>query len=124
VLLTALWGFQQVTIKLIAADVSLVMQAALRSMVATALVLAWSGFKRHQLFERDGTLGAGIAAGLLFAFEFVFIYAGLWPPTHRACRFSSISRRRSPRSACTSLSRASAWAHCSGAECWWPSSAW
>ena len=77
VLLTALWGFQQVTIKWIAADVSLVMQAALRSMVATALVLAWSGFKRRQLFERDGTLGAGIAAGLLFAFEFVFIYAEL-----------------------------------------------
>jgi drug/metabolite transporter (DMT)-like permease len=29
------------------------------------------------LFERDGTLGAGIAAGLLFALEFVFIYGGL-----------------------------------------------
>ena len=30
--LTALWGFQQVTVKWIAADVSLVMQAAIRSM--------------------------------------------------------------------------------------------
>ena len=77
VLLTALWGFQQVTIKLIAADVSLVMQAAIRSIVATALVLLWSFFKKHNLFERDATLTAGIAAGLLFAFEFVFIYAGL-----------------------------------------------
>jgi drug/metabolite transporter (DMT)-like permease len=77
VLLTALWGFQQVTIKLIAADVSLVMQAAIRSLVATALVLLWSYFKKHNLFERDGTLVAGVAAGLLFAFEFVFIYGGL-----------------------------------------------
>lgn len=76
-LLTALWGFQQVTIKLIAADVSLVMQAAIRSVVATGLVLLWSFFRKYDLFGRDGTLAAGIAAGLLFAFEFVFIYAGL-----------------------------------------------
>ncbi|HWM45125.1 MAG TPA: DMT family transporter [Burkholderiales bacterium] len=77
VLLTALWGFQQVTIKLIAADVSVVMQAAIRSVVATGLVLLWSFFKKVELFGRDGTLAAGIAAGLLFAFEFVFIYGGL-----------------------------------------------
>jgi drug/metabolite transporter (DMT)-like permease len=77
VLLTALWGFQQVTIKLIAADVSLVMQAGIRSIVATALVLLWSYLKKHDLFGRDGTLAAGLAAGLLFAFEFVFIYGGL-----------------------------------------------
>jgi drug/metabolite transporter (DMT)-like permease len=77
VLLTALWGFQQVTIKLIAADVSLVMQAAMRSMIATALLVVWAGINRIVVFERDGTLVAGVAAGLLFAFEFVFIYAGL-----------------------------------------------
>ena len=76
-LLTALWGFQQVTIKLIAADVSLVAQAALRSIVATALLLGWAGINRVPLFGRDGTLAAGIAAGVLFAFEFVFIYGGL-----------------------------------------------
>jgi len=77
VLLTALWGFQQVTIKLIAADVSLVMQAAIRSIVATALLLAWARIHRLALFERDGTLVAGLAAGLLFGLEFVFIYGGL-----------------------------------------------
>jgi drug/metabolite transporter (DMT)-like permease len=76
-LLTALWGFQQVTIKLIAADVSLVMQAAIRSIVATALLFLWSFLNRQPLFARDGTLAAGIAAGILFAFEFVFIYGGL-----------------------------------------------
>ena len=75
--LTALWGFQQVTIKWIAADVSLVMQAGLRSILATALLLAWCVAVKQPLFQRDGTLGAGIVAGVLFAGEFVFIYAGL-----------------------------------------------
>ena len=45
-LLTALWGFNQVTIKWIAADVSLVAQAAIRSIVATVLLLAWASFRR------------------------------------------------------------------------------
>jgi len=77
VLLTALWGFQQVTIKVIADEVSLVMQAAIRSIAASALLVAWARLHGVRLLERDGTLPAGIAAGLLFAAEFVFIYAGL-----------------------------------------------
>jgi len=77
VLLTALWGFQQVTVKWIAADVPLVMQAALRSIIATLLLLGWARLRGVALFGADGTGRAGIAAGLLFAGEFVFIYAGL-----------------------------------------------
>ena len=77
VLLTALWGFQQVTVKWIASDVPLVMQAALRSIIATALLLAWARLRGIPLFRADGTGRAGLAAGLLFAGEFVFIYAGL-----------------------------------------------
>jgi drug/metabolite transporter (DMT)-like permease len=77
IVLTALWGFQQVTIKWIAADVSLVAQAGIRSIVATVRLLAWARFTRQSLFEKDATLRAGLAAGLLFAFEFVFIYGGL-----------------------------------------------
>ncbi|HEX9398290.1 MAG TPA: DMT family transporter [Burkholderiales bacterium] len=76
-LLTALWGFQQVTVKWIAADVSLVMQAGIRSIVATALLLLWALLAGQPLFRRDGTLIAGVVAGLLFAVEFVFIYGGL-----------------------------------------------
>jgi drug/metabolite transporter (DMT)-like permease len=76
-LLTALWGFQQVTIKWISAEVSFVMQAAIRSIIATALLLAWARLRGIALFQRDGTLGPGIAAGVLFAGEFVFIYGGL-----------------------------------------------
>ncbi len=75
--LTALWGFQQVAIKLTAPDISLVMQAGLRSVIATALLLAWAQWRGTPLFARDGTLGAGVAAGLLFGGEFIFIYGGL-----------------------------------------------
>jgi drug/metabolite transporter (DMT)-like permease len=57
--------------------VSFVAQAAIRSILATVLLFAWSSFRKQTLFARDGTLVAGIAAGLLFAFEFVFIYGGL-----------------------------------------------
>jgi drug/metabolite transporter (DMT)-like permease len=77
VALTGLWGFQQVAIKLTAPDVSLVMQAGLRSLFATALLLAWAQWRGTPLFARDGTLSAGIAAGLLFGGEFIFIYGGL-----------------------------------------------
>ncbi len=77
VALTALWGFQQVTIKVIAADVSLVMEGAIRSLAATLLLVAWSRLRGVRLFQRDGTLPAGLFAGVLFGIEFVFIYAGL-----------------------------------------------
>lgn len=71
------WGLQQVTIKLAAGDVSLVMQAAIRSIVATALLLVWARVRGIALFGADGTLRGGLAAGALFAAEFVFIYGGL-----------------------------------------------
>ena len=61
--LCALWGFQQVAIKLAAADVSLVMQGAIRSAIATALVLVWARAKGIALFERDGTLAPGLTCG-------------------------------------------------------------
>src|SRR6185503_3090972 len=77
VLLTALWGLQQVVIKLTAPDVSPVMQAAVRSVIATVLVLAWAWRRKTALWESDGTLWPGLLAGVLFAGEFVFIYAGL-----------------------------------------------
>jgi drug/metabolite transporter (DMT)-like permease len=77
VLLAALWGFQQAAIKLIAPEVSLLMQGAIRSLMATALVLAWGFYRGIPLFARDGTLRAGVAAGLLFGAEFALIYGGL-----------------------------------------------
>lgn len=75
--ISALWGFQQVAIKVAAPDISLVMQGAIRSAIATVLVLGWAISRRIPLFERDRTLGPGLLAGLLFGGEFALIYAGL-----------------------------------------------
>ena len=77
VVLCMSWGFQQIAIKVAAAGISPIMQAGLRSIIATALLLAWAQLRGIALFRRDGTLAAGMAAGALFAGEFVFIYAGL-----------------------------------------------
>lgn len=72
-----LWGFTHVTTKLAAADISMVMQGGLRSVLAVALLMAWARLRGVPLFTKDGTLLAGSVAGLLFAGEFLFIYAGL-----------------------------------------------
>jgi len=77
VLLCMLWGFQPVTMKLAAPHISLVMQAGIRSILATLLLLVWARARGIPLFSRDGTLWAGILAGLMFGWEFFFIYAGL-----------------------------------------------
>jgi drug/metabolite transporter (DMT)-like permease len=77
VLLCFIWGLSQVTTKLAAEGVSLVMQAALRSAVAAALLFAWMRLRGMPLFERDRTLVPGVLAGLLFGGEFVFIFLGL-----------------------------------------------
>ena len=77
ILICMLWGFQHVTMKLAAPHISLVMQAGIRSVLATLLLLIWAWRRGIRLFGRDGTLGAGLFAGLLFGFEFFFIYAGL-----------------------------------------------
>ncbi|MGI9285538.1 MAG: DMT family transporter [Pseudomonadales bacterium] len=71
------WGGQQVAIKLVAADISPVMQSAIRSIGATLIVGLWAVIRGETLFARDGTLWWGIVAGLLFAFEFLLIYWGL-----------------------------------------------
>src|SRR5688572_19406814 len=55
VLLSMIWGFQQVPIKLTAPEISLVAQAAIRSIVATALVYLWARWQGASLFDRDGT---------------------------------------------------------------------
>jgi drug/metabolite transporter (DMT)-like permease len=75
--LAMLWGLQQVAIKLALVGASPVAQAAIRSIVATALLALWARWRGIALFDRDGTLRAGLLAGLLFGAEFILIYAGL-----------------------------------------------
>ena len=76
-ILGAVWGIYQVFVKLTLQDVSPLMQGGLRSIIATLLVFAWARWQGVALIARDGTFGAGCAAGALFALEFVFIYFGL-----------------------------------------------
>jgi drug/metabolite transporter (DMT)-like permease len=71
------WGFQQILIKTTVAEVPPLWQASLRFAGATALLLLWCVVRRVALFGRDGTLGAGLLAGVLFAGEFACIYLGL-----------------------------------------------
>jgi drug/metabolite transporter (DMT)-like permease len=76
-LLCLIWGLGHVAAKLAAPGISLVFQAGLRSAVAAVLLLIYARVRGIRLFDRDATLPAGLLAGVLFAGEFVFIFAGL-----------------------------------------------
>ena len=71
------WGFQQILIKTTVGEVPPLWQAALRFAGATGLLWLWCAVRGIRLFERDGTLRAGLLAGALFAGEFACIYLGL-----------------------------------------------
>jgi drug/metabolite transporter (DMT)-like permease len=75
--LCAIWGLQQVAVKVALGGVTPVLQVGLRSAIAAVLVFAWARLRGLRLFDTDGSLKAGLAAGLLFALEFICIFAGL-----------------------------------------------
>jgi len=77
VVLCSSWALQQIAIKVAIQGVSPILQSGIRSVGATVLVWMWMTVRREPIMERDGTLWWGIAAGLLFAGEFVLIYWGL-----------------------------------------------
>lgn len=75
--LCALWGLQQVAIKLAAHDIAPVLQASVRSGIAALLVgllMTWRGGWEG---VRQGTLRGGLLAGVLFAAEFLLIALAL-----------------------------------------------
>ncbi|WP_296443894.1 DMT family transporter, partial [Rhodoferax sp. UBA5149] len=71
------WGFQQVLVKATLPELAPVFQAAIRFAGATVLLWLWCLWRGVRIFERDGSLGAGLLAGSLFAAEFACLYAGL-----------------------------------------------
>jgi drug/metabolite transporter (DMT)-like permease len=82
------WGFNNVAIKLAIHDIPPLIQSAARSVIAALLVGAWTQARGIPLLKRDGTLGAGILAGVLFALEFLLIYRGLvWTTATRGVLF-------------------------------------
>lgn len=76
-LLTFSWGLNWVAGKIANTGYNPVFLTVARSAIAAALVFLWCRWRRIPLFERDGTLWAGLLAGLLFGAEFVLIFLGL-----------------------------------------------
>ena len=72
-----LWGLNQVAVKAVIGEVPPLVQAAVRSLAGAVLVMAWARARRIPMWQRDGTLGGGLAAGLLFGAEFACVFIGL-----------------------------------------------
>jgi drug/metabolite transporter (DMT)-like permease len=82
------WGFNNVAIKLAIHDIPPLIQSAARSVLAASVVGIWTQLRGIALFKRDGSLPAGILAGVFFALEFVLIYRGLlWTTATRGVLF-------------------------------------
>ena len=77
VMLCAVWGYQQITVKIALAGISPILQGGLRSAVATGLLLAWAYWRNLPLLQRDSSLRAGLLVGVLFSLEFICIFFGL-----------------------------------------------
>lgn len=77
VVLCTIWGLQQVVLKAAAADVSPLLQIALRSGVAALLVGLLMARRGERLALGDGTLRPGLLVGCLFALEFLLVGEGL-----------------------------------------------
>jgi drug/metabolite transporter (DMT)-like permease len=75
--LCALWGLGQVAIKIGNAGISPILQAGLRSAGAAILLALWCKLRGIALWRDDRTAGPGVAAGVLFAIEFLLLYWGL-----------------------------------------------
>ena len=75
--LTFSWGLNGVAAKISYASYDPVFISIVRSAIGGLLIFAWCRWRGIALFTRDGTLGAGALAGLLFGLEFLFLYVGL-----------------------------------------------
>jgi drug/metabolite transporter (DMT)-like permease len=71
------WGFNQIAVKLALPDIPPMLQATIRSAGALPVLLLIARLRGVKIFASDGTLSAGLFAGLLFGVEFVLIYRGL-----------------------------------------------
>jgi drug/metabolite transporter (DMT)-like permease len=76
-LLCLSWGINNVMVKLALPEVPPLMQATARSVGGFFVILIASYVRGVPLFRRDGTLGAGLLMGTVFAIEFVLIFFGL-----------------------------------------------
>jgi drug/metabolite transporter (DMT)-like permease len=77
VLLTFSWGLNYVAAKISYAGFDPVFLSVIRSVIGGFFVWLWCRWRGIRLFSRDGTLGAGVAVGILFGLEFLCLYVGL-----------------------------------------------
>ncbi|MES2601556.1 MAG: DMT family transporter [Pseudomonadota bacterium] len=77
VMLCLSWGFNQIAVKLALPHIPPLLQATIRSSGGLIIILIVAWLRGVPLFRRDGTLGAGLVAGLFFGVEFILIYRGL-----------------------------------------------
>src|ERR1700684_481407 len=70
------WGFNQIAVKLTLPDVPPMLQAMIRSAGALPVLLLIARMRGVRMFERDGTLGAGLCAALCFVVEYVLLFPG------------------------------------------------
>ena len=71
------WGFNQIAVKLALPDIPPMLQATIRSAGALPVLLVIARARGVKMFASDGTMGAGLVAGLLFGLEFILIFQGL-----------------------------------------------
>src|SRR5712664_1967681 len=71
------WGFNQIAVKLALPDIPPMLQATIRSAAALPVLLLIARLRGVKIVASDGTLGAGLFAGVLFGLEFVLIFRGL-----------------------------------------------
>ncbi len=86
--LCVVWGFNQVVVKSTLVDVGPVAQTGIRSAIGVVCVIAYAFAAKRRIFAHDGTLAAGLLAGLLFTAEFLALYELLrWTTASRATVF-------------------------------------
>lgn len=74
---SALWGLNQVVVKLSVPHIGPLTLSALRSLVTSVLLLLWCTYRGIALFGRDGTLKTGLLVGVCYAGTVGFTYLGL-----------------------------------------------
>lgn len=77
VVLCAIWGLQQVAIKVANADISPVLQAGFRSLGAVVLLMAWAALRGQRLVGARADWPVALAIGLMFTLNHVLLFVGL-----------------------------------------------
>ena len=71
------WGGNMVTIKVSNQGVAPILAAAIRSIISSLLLWGYALVMRKQVFLPRGFVRHGVAVGLLFGIEFLFLFWGL-----------------------------------------------